>query len=528
MNKILPEIFRRAIRARIGKMNFKPAGTASSALPLSDVARPGDAPGMLDDVAECRQRCDRTLREHERFSAAILAAIPQAVIAVDGKGVITMFSPGAEAMLGYSAEEVVGKETPLLFHDREEVAARANELSTELGYPVAADLGAFVAKAQATGKPEEREWTYIRKDGTRLTVLLSVTSFSDESGNVMSCGVATDITQRSHRVAEMARLANFDPLTQLPNRRLFHDRLRMAVAQARRENTFLALLMIDIDRFKPVNDRFGHAVGDLLLRALAGRVQKCLRESDTLARTGGDEFVAILPMIGGEEDAVGVARKIRESLSAPFDLDEGDSVTIDCSVGVALYPEHGGDEESLLKNADNAMYVAKALGRAQVCVAGNNRVAMRAAAKEVGAAPSRLVWRRAYQCGDAEIDREHKDLFAHANTLLRAVANGRIPPDRMPEMLDELVESVVAHFRNEEFILSRCGFQELDGHAQKHRRLVERVLELRSMVGAGELSLSDVVAFVARDIVAEHMLIHDQEYFPLLRKAAQSRPAVTP
>lgn len=180
--------------------------------------------------------------------------------------------------------------------------------------------------------------------------------------------------------------------------------------------------------------------------------------------------------------------------------------------------------EALLKNADNAMYVAKALGRAQVHVAseGNGGRRFLAEHRPRVSVPS-LVWRRAYECGDSTIDREHKELFRHGNTLIRAVANGRIPVNTLPEMLDELIDSVMSHFRNEEFILSRYGYAEIENHAQKHQKLIERALELRSMAVAGELALGDVVSFVTRDIVAEHMLIDDHDYFPLLRKTYSYR-----
>lgn len=510
-----------AIQRRIGSLVRKQSGIAAGRQAEGDEFQRIDfALGLLDEAVEARLQSDAALHEHERISASILAALPQAIIAADSDGVITMFSPGAEAMLGYSAEEMIGKQNTLLFHDRDEVVARAAQLTEELGFPVEPGFQAFVAKARVTGRPDEREWNYVRKNGSRLTVLLSITVFTDAQGKSYGCGVATDITRRSQVAAEISRLANYDPLTQLPNRRLFQDRIRMAISQARRENTCLALMMIDLDRFKPVNDRYGHSVGDLLLKAVAERIQKCLRESDTLARVGGDEFVVILPMVSGRENAVNVAEKIRLSLCAPVDLQGNVTVSIDCSIGIAMYPEHGHNEEILLKNADNAMYVAKAQGRAQVHVAGGEgHDGVRLLAEHCPPQPiSNLVWRRAYECGDPSIDREHKELFSHGNTLIRAVSNGRIPPDRLPEMLDELIDSVMSHFRNEEFVLARYGYTEIEGHAQKHQKLIERALELRSMAVAGELALGDVVSFVTRDIVAEHMLIDDHDYFPLLRK----------
>jgi diguanylate cyclase (GGDEF)-like protein/PAS domain S-box-containing protein len=174
-----------------------------------------------------------------------------------------------------------------------------------------------------------------------------------------------DITDRKEMEEKVLHLAYHDPLTDLPNRMLFTDRLHQALAIAKRDKTHLAVLFIDLDRFKPVNDRFGHNVGDLLLKAVGLRIRKCLRESDTVARIGGDEFVVLLSVIRTERDAWDVAEKIRFSLNQPFDL-AGHSMSISSSTGIAVYPEHGDDENPLLKNADDAMYYAKSAGRDNV------------------------------------------------------------------------------------------------------------------------------------------------------------------
>jgi diguanylate cyclase (GGDEF)-like protein/PAS domain S-box-containing protein len=316
-----------------------------------------------------RERSERSLRQHQRISASILNALHQAVIVTDNQGLIIQFSQGAEKMLGYSADEVIGKYTPELFHDPDEISRRAERLTEELGVPVKAGFMALTARARINGQADEREWTYIRKDSVRLVVLLSLAIFDDGQGNNLICGVAMDITERSRLAAKILRLANYDSLTRLPNRRLFHDRFRMAITQARRKNTNLGLLMIDLDRFKPVNDQYGHSNGDILLDAVAKRMKKCLRESDTLARVGGDEFVAILPMRGNAKDAMGVAEKIRQSLCSPFELTSDITVNIGCCIGVAIYPDHGKDEETLIKNADDAMYLAKGQGGGRICVA---------------------------------------------------------------------------------------------------------------------------------------------------------------
>ncbi|HET7833527.1 MAG TPA: GGDEF domain-containing protein, partial [Gallionella sp.] len=174
-----------------------------------------------------------------------------------------------------------------------------------------------------------------------------------------------DISDRKAMEEQVKRLAHFDPLTNLPNRTLFYDRLQQALAIAKRDQTRLALMFTDLDKFKPINDTLGHDVGDLLLREVAQRIQGCLRESDTVGRIGGDEFVVVLPTINSEDDAFQVGEMIRHLLNQPFEL-AGHTMNISSSTGIAVYPQHGADEKELIRNADAAMYYAKSVGRNNV------------------------------------------------------------------------------------------------------------------------------------------------------------------
>ena len=166
--------------------------------------------------------------------------------------------------------------------------------------------------------------------------------------------------ERKRLHEQMHFLAMHDELTRLPNRRLFHDRLDTALAHAHRHQTGLSLLFIDLNRFKQVNDRYGHACGDLLLRQVGQRIASCLRASDTLARVGGDEFVVLLANIAMPSDAKLCIEKIHLALAAPFDLGEASPLQVSVSIGIAQYPEHGDDRPKLLAQADKSMYAAKA------------------------------------------------------------------------------------------------------------------------------------------------------------------------
>ena len=512
---------------RIDKLLREQSGAATGKPPATGRDELGKVQGaleLLDEAIAARMQSEAALRKSERVNASILACAPQAIIGTDIHGMITVFSPGAEKMLGYSAVELVGTRTPLAFHDPKELEASAAALSRETGVEVGPDFGLFPARMRLKGDPDESEWTYIRKDGTRLTVMLALTFLRDESGEINGClGVATDITERTVAAAKISRMAYYDHLTQLPNSLLLKDRLQMAMLQARRDGTRLALLLIDLDRFKPVNDSFGHAVGDLLLKAVAERMQSCLRESDTLARIGGDEFVALLSGIHAADDALSVAEKLRQRLGESFELESGHVVSIACSVGVAIFPDDGEDEIRLQKCADDAMYASKEAGRDCVTLFGRMQERIPAMVSGGAASVLRLVWHKSFQSGDPDIDREHRKLFNHVNALLRAMMQGGEDGQHLLLSLDRLIRDTRIHFLHEEKILGACGFAGLEKHVRHHRHLLEHVKELRKRAAVGELAISDLVVFMAQDVIYKHLLTEDVVYFEALRLAKQLR-----
>ena len=487
---------------------------------LKQALRETAAPPQSEEIPQVK-----ALHESELISASILASVPQAILATDVNGLIRVFSPGAENMLGFAADELVGKHTPMRFHDAEEVRLRSEVLSREFGVEIKPDFSAFVARTLRSDRHDDQEWTYIRRDGSRLTVLLTINPLRNAQGEIEGfLGIATDITERTLAAAEFTRMAHYDHLTQLPNRRLLHDRMQVAIKQARRDQARLAVMQIDLDKFKPVNDEHGHSVGDLLLIEVARRMQGCLRESDTLARTGGDEFVVVLPGIAAEQDALIVAELIRCELNRPFDLNGGYRVEIACSIGVAVYPEHGGDEKTLSKSADDAMYMAKEHGRNRVHVLQSGSAGksdLIAGGRDLSF--TRLVWQRSYRCGEDSIDREHHELFDRANTVIHVSIAGDEGNERLRVALDELIDSAERHFANEESILARHGYTGLDDHACQHRALVEHARQLRRQAENGELSLGELVTFLSQELVVKHMLKEDRKFYPLFQKPPERR-----
>lgn len=223
--------------------------------------------------------------------------------------------------------------------------------------------------AQAEGH-ELREKELLRKDGTRVWLALATSLVRGENGEPRYfVSVVQDVSETKRALAALReseerfrQLAHYDLLTDLPNRALFHDRLKQTLAQAQRHRWMIGVMFIDVDRFKEVNDTYGHAAGDALLREVSVRLSRAVRSGDTVARLGGDEFAVVLSGLAAAQDAGIVAQKIIACMQDPFRI-EGNEVFAGASIGVALYPQDSVDQDALIKNADAAMYQAKAAGR---------------------------------------------------------------------------------------------------------------------------------------------------------------------
>lgn len=213
-------------------------------------------------------------------------------------------------------------------------------------------------------KTNGSEYTGIKKDGTIYPVLISSIPIIDEENGGLNGlrSILIDITDRKNLEEEITKLAYRDPLTNLPNRLLFNDRLNMAIADSERNAKKFALMVTDIDRFKDINDKYGHNIGDELLLFVGKRIEELLRKSDTTARFGGDEFLLLIPAINSKDDAIIVAEKILNTFKNKFIL-SGHKLNVTMSIGISIYPDDGKDSNTLFKNADIAMYQVKEQGR---------------------------------------------------------------------------------------------------------------------------------------------------------------------
>lgn len=420
----------------------------------------------------------------------IFESAGRAIVLTDATGLIRYFNPAAQQMLGYTWDEVVGRETPLIFHLPEEIEARAAALSVAHGTATSPDFSVFIVGLGAAATHLDADWTFVRKDGSRLSVSLTVSQLKGDGGEIEGyLGIAADISQRRQleqdlRIAAIAfesqaaimvtdasqcilqvnqafsrltgytaeeaigqrpsllksgwqdaafyvdmwrelsetghwqgeiwnrrkngeifpewltisgvrdswgklthfvstfsdisnlkvaeseihHLAFYDPLTAMPNRRLLLNRLEKSCSTSRRSGQHGALLMIDLDHFKTLNDTLGHDVGDRLLVEVAKRLADCIREGDTAARLGGDEFIVMLDNLGRDAESAGVqaeivAEKIRLELARPYLLQADTEYFRSASVGISLFHGHDKTVDVLLKQADIALYKAKDAGR---------------------------------------------------------------------------------------------------------------------------------------------------------------------
>ncbi|ASK67658.1 diguanylate cyclase [Shewanella bicestrii] len=294
-----------------------------------------------------RNITSRKLIENELvLSSQVLNSMNEAVVVAGLDYRIRSVNPAFSAITGYSERQISDKYLIHLAYSRQQ-----------------RDLFNSIEQQLLRHKHWAGEIWIRNKARKAILVWLEINQVIDVKGETSHfVAVFTDITERKKAEEDLRFLASFDTLTGLPNRTLFQDRLNHAISQAHRSNNIVALLFLDLDRFKHINDSMGHHIGDLLLKAVAHRLQSAVREGDTVARLGGDEFTIILEGVAKTKAATLISEKVLKAFQAPFLLDDK-SLTISTSIGISLYPNDAEDVDSLIKFADTAMYHAKALGR---------------------------------------------------------------------------------------------------------------------------------------------------------------------
>ena len=309
------------------------------------------------ETALHKHQSKNILYEEKQRLAAIINSMGCAVIVTDANGCIQMMNPIAELITGWKQSEVFGK-------DLVEVV---NLVDKDVGKTIE-NLAKYVIEAGEVLNLREN-CTLITKDGKEIAIGDNVSLIRDHNGNITGAVlVFQDITKRKQTEAQLIRNAFYDGLTALPNRVLFIDRLRQAIERSkRRSDYYFAVLFLDLDAFKDINDRFGHGIGDDFLVAIARRLESCLRGGDTVARFGGDEFTVLLEDIKDITDATNAAKRIQDSLRLPLNLN-GYQLSTTASIGIAWNFSNYEEPANMLRDADIAMYQAKRQGKATYAI----------------------------------------------------------------------------------------------------------------------------------------------------------------
>ena len=322
---------------------------ALSAAPIFD--RAGNTLGAVLVLRDIQQR--KRLEARLRFFESVITGSNDAITTRDLNGVITSWNPAAERLYGYSANEAIGRPLAMMLPPEH-----------------LQELDAILDQIKSGKRVEHFETVRVRRDGTRVAISLSASPILDEFGHLTGvCAIARDVSVARARRAEMERWALQDPLTGLPNRRALLDRLAVVMEKTRRSGVQAALLFIDLDDFKRINDLAGHAGGDAVLVEVAARAQQLLRAGDTVARMGGDEFVVLLDDLGFDRQAAllhatAVGQKLVDALAAVQVL----GLSCSASVGLLMFSDGESPVEEMLQRADRAMYAAKKAGKNRLCV----------------------------------------------------------------------------------------------------------------------------------------------------------------
>jgi diguanylate cyclase (GGDEF)-like protein/hemerythrin-like metal-binding protein/PAS domain S-box-containing protein len=464
---------------------------------------------LKDDVAR-REKIELELKESEELYRSILYASPNAIVIMDENGRIIMTSPRTSSIFASSIDYkfVGGNITQFISpEDREKAILNIKSI--------------FMGKSMET-----KEYQGMRSDGSAFIMEVNSEIIRDTNGNPKQMvSIIRDITNRRrteeylNESEEKYRLLSkelerknkilsnsiiIDKLTGINNRHYFDKRVSEEIEVSDRYKTPLSMIFFDLDKFKNVNDTFGHDVGDDVLIAITDNVRRFIRKTDVFARWGGEEFVILMTQTG-TQGAAAVAEKIRHSVEQIVHPEAG-QVTI--SLGVA---ERKSDEylESWFKRADQSLYIAKREGRNQICV---SKIDGAAADVQV-----HLQWQASWECGNNLMDEQHRSLLNMGNDLVESSLNGS-EFEVLNQKLDKLINHILKHFQDEENLLAQVEFPDFEKHVYEHKDLVDKALKLKAKFREDEIKPSEAFEFIVNDIITEHLLKEDIQYYPYLGK----------
>ncbi|MDA3870031.1 MAG: EAL domain-containing protein [Gammaproteobacteria bacterium] len=353
-----------------GENTFEAARKACSGGTYAYLSKPYKTDELLNTVKHALKEkhlkklnsvMQHRLKESERLHRYLVNTSPDIIYILDPQGCFTFINQRIESLLGFSPEELIGNHYSILVHQDDIQHAKYVFNERRVGERASNNIELRL-KCKDSDKPRYFENKMLPIELSSMGIYTGADN-NKKNTYLGTYGVARDITERKIAEETITFQAYHDLLTRLPNRTLLRDRLSLAITQAKRENEMLAVMFLDLDRFKNINDSLGHISGDELLQQVSARLKSCLRKGDTLARFGGDEFTLLLPKITNRSaDARKIAEKIAYVLKEPFFIDDNE-LYVSASIGISLYPQDGQNMDALIKNADIAMYHVKGQGK---------------------------------------------------------------------------------------------------------------------------------------------------------------------
>lgn len=445
----------------------------------------------LQDITE-RKQLEKALEDNLSILRMALEGAQEAVWEWDLVTGKAKFSTQYYTMLGYEPDEFPANQDEWLarIHPDERDAV-IGKIRDEL----AQNQDQHIAEYRMRAKDGRYRW--IQGRGKCIAF--------DETGKpTRMVGINTDFTERKQSEQQISFMAYHDKLTGLPNRALLFDRLAQAMSHAKRDKKYVALLFVDLDGFKAINDEHGHEAGDAVLKMSAQRFLACVRAVDTVARFGGDEFAIILGNLDAPEQAKGVADKIVQAFAQGLILPGGSECTVGASVGISIYPDHGSAMDSLMTAADRAMYESKRRGKNSYTFFSETATAEEA--PWISFEPSHLV-------GIEEFDEQHRNLVYLVNRLNEALKHGESKETTLL-MFDELLVATTHHFDTESRYMKLYHYPDEEAHEAEHEHLVNDALQMKAQFRDGRelLALQSI-----KDWLLGHVLYSDKRMSAYLR-----------
>lgn len=431
------------------------------------------------------------------FSAFTYAAIGMALVAPDGTWL--KVNKALCDIVGYPPQELVTKTFQDITHpdDLDEDLRFVNQM-------LMGDIDTY-----------QMEKRYIHREGHIVYVQLNVSLVKNEDGTPrFFISQIQDITDKKQLESELARMAREDELTKIFNRRYFMEFATREVIRGSRFREPQALMMLDIDHFKRINDTYGHEIGDAVLRAMAKNCSNSIRHVDIFGRLGGEEFGVLLLSTDSEIARI-LAERIRKNLADLAVETAQGTIRFTVSIGVVTFTGSNMSLEALLKRADKALYEAKETGRNKVVVCAAAEVVNPLPAENMRTSFIKLEWKKEYESGCQTIDMQHQNLFLRSNDLLATIISG-LPDAQVDSLAQDLVNELIVHFRDEEAIYRKAGYPNADNHSRIHHSLVQDIRLVLKAFNEKKASIADLFTLIALNVVKNHLVEEDRKFFPYL------------